>query len=114
MGRSKDQMIEQMEEEREDLERALDDIEAFGENFECPDGHCDSKVCSKSCFARYCFDWCLTHNHPSVEDRDGSTTVPVQHCDCHIVTSPFAGDVSELWQFEQERQMLEMMARGSP
>ena len=33
MGRYKDQVIEDMEEERDDLERALDDIEAFGERF---------------------------------------------------------------------------------
>jgi putative NADPH-quinone reductase len=31
MGRAKDQLIEQMEEEREDLEQSLDDIEAFGQ-----------------------------------------------------------------------------------
>lgn len=31
MGRAKDQLIEQMEEEREDLVQALDDIEAVGE-----------------------------------------------------------------------------------
>lgn len=30
----KDQMIEEIQEEREDLERALDDIEAYGERFE--------------------------------------------------------------------------------
>jgi hypothetical protein len=33
MGRLKDQMIEDMQEERENLEHALDDIEAFGERF---------------------------------------------------------------------------------
>ena len=33
MGNAKDQMIERMEEEREDLELALDDIEACGERF---------------------------------------------------------------------------------
>jgi hypothetical protein len=33
MGRCKVEMIEQMQEEREDLEHALDDIEAFGEEF---------------------------------------------------------------------------------
>ena len=34
MGRVKDQMIEQMEEDREYLQQALDDIEAYGERFE--------------------------------------------------------------------------------
>ncbi|KAK4450964.1 hypothetical protein QBC34DRAFT_493465 [Podospora aff. communis PSN243] len=34
MGWTKDQMIEEMEEEREELEQALDDIEAYGERFE--------------------------------------------------------------------------------
>lgn len=43
--------------------------------------------------------------------------------DCRIVTSPFVGnDVDgvmttaedELWQFEHERQMKEIMARESP
>ncbi|KFH42924.1 hypothetical protein ACRE_062980 [Hapsidospora chrysogenum ATCC 11550] len=79
MGRLKDQMIEEMEEEREELERALDDIEAFGENFKCPNEYCDNKVCTKSCFARSCFDWCLQHNHPSIEDTDGTTTVEVHY-----------------------------------
>jgi len=34
MGRAKDLMVERMEEEREDLELALDEIEAYGERFE--------------------------------------------------------------------------------
>ena len=124
---------------REDLGRALQDIKTLGENFEwygeapnphdperqltssSPDGHCDSKVCSRSCFARCCFDWCLTHKHPSVKDRDGTISVEMhwytedrsgnrisrvmvdqqQVCghqnarrfpgNCRIVTSPFIG-----------------------
>jgi len=85
--------------------------------------HCDSTVCSKPCFARSCFDWCLTHSHPSVEDKDGTVAVTVQCTtkdaqgqvvhqttveqrqvcgaedarvfpgDCKIVTSPFVGDL---------------------
>jgi hemerythrin superfamily protein len=35
MGFVKDQMIEQMEEERENLELALDDIKAYGERYQC-------------------------------------------------------------------------------
>jgi len=34
MGFHKDQLIEQMQEEREDLEATLDEIEAYGERFE--------------------------------------------------------------------------------
>ena len=34
MGFHKDQLIEQMQEEREDLEAALDKIEAYGKRFE--------------------------------------------------------------------------------
>lgn len=161
MGRCKDQIIECMVEEHENLELALNDIEASGENFEwyvkgrytaiplrqlidsrSPNKHCDSTVCCKSCFARSCFDWCLTHSHPSVEDADGTTPVKVQYhskdaegqlvsrteiehrrvCgheearefpgDCNIVTCPFLED--ELWEFEWEQQMQEMMARESP
>ena len=33
--------------------------------------------------------------------------------DCNIVSSPFMA-VNDLWYFEQERQMREMMARDSP
>lgn len=33
MGFAKDRMIEQMQEEREDLTNALDDIESYGESF---------------------------------------------------------------------------------
>lgn len=34
MGYAKDRMIEYMEEERDNLERVLDEIEAYGERFE--------------------------------------------------------------------------------
>lgn len=34
MGRAKDQLIEHAEQERENLEHALDDIEAYGESIE--------------------------------------------------------------------------------
>lgn len=96
MGYAKDQMIECMEEERDNLVQALDQIEAYGEGFEwyvweiitvhlqpltnslCSSNkHCDNRVCSKLCFARRCFDWCLTHSHPSVEDLDGEASVEV-------------------------------------
>ncbi|KAI8954981.1 hypothetical protein F4801DRAFT_415909 [Xylaria longipes] len=35
MGFCKDQMIEQMQEEREDLEITLDEIEVYGKRFKC-------------------------------------------------------------------------------
>jgi hypothetical protein len=108
-----------------------------------PNEYCDSSFCSKACFARSCFDWCLIHSHPSVEDRDGTATVKThtvtrdgegnlvdltgeedrrlcghddaRRCpgDCNIVCSSFM-DASEMWYFEQERHMREMMARDSP
>lgn len=111
--------------------------------FLSPDEHCDSDICTKACFAQSCFDWCLCHDHPSVEDIHGTvpvtrksntkdaagnvvTRTDVKHqrvCGhpqardspgvCRIVTSPFAG-MGDYWQFEQEREMQDMMARGSP
>ncbi|KAI0902740.1 hypothetical protein F4823DRAFT_406947 [Ustulina deusta] len=157
MGYFKHQMMESMleeqREEREDLELTLDDIEAVGEDFKCPNERCDESVCSKSCFARSCFDWCLTHSHPSVEDVDGTVSVTIgystrddqgrlvcrteveqrRRCgheearvsgrDCKVVVSPFRGDdvdgvvvtpEGQLWQFEHERYMGEIMARESP
>ncbi|KAM7189331.1 hypothetical protein V8F33_010110 [Rhypophila sp. PSN 637] len=127
MGWTKDQMIEELEEEREELGQALDDIEAHGERFEC---------------------------HPSSEERHGLASVTVERrskdpegnpisetsvekmrvCgyerakefpgDCHIITCPFVGDCDEngrfisredqLWQFEDEQRMGEIMARDSP
>ncbi|KAK6854777.1 hypothetical protein PG995_009122 [Apiospora arundinis] len=143
MGRAKDEMIEDMEEQREELKTTLDDIEAYGEKFECPDQRCESKVCGKACFARSCFDWCLEHSHPSVEERDGETsvTVHVQSRDaegnlasrevvekqrlcgspearkrpgaCRIVMSPF-GSEGDFWEFEQDQYFAEVMARDSP
>ncbi|KAG4273684.1 hypothetical protein FPRO04_09551 [Fusarium proliferatum] len=122
---NKDLIIERMEEEREDLEAALDNIEAYGERYECPNEHCDKKICSKPCFARSCFDWCLTHSHPSLESKDGEVEVTVQYTtkdsagqvvsrtevkrrrvcghqeardfpgDCNIVSSPFVGDIDD-------------------
>src|SRR5947209_6899745 len=115
--------------------------------------NCDKKTCDKPCFARSCFDWYLTHSHPSVKDRDGTTSVTVRTTtkdangqivhstedeqrricgsqeakdspgDCKIITSPFVLDdvdgvivtpENQLWQFEQERRMGEIMGRGSP
>ncbi|KAI0532065.1 hypothetical protein GGR58DRAFT_491681 [Xylaria digitata] len=139
-----------MQEEREDLEVTLDEIEAYGEHFKCP--QCDSKACDKPCFAKSCFDWCLTHSYPSVEDRDGTVSIKVHTItkdvdgqivdrteeeqrricgsqeardspgNCGIITSPFVSDVvdgvvltpkNQLWQFEQERYMQEVMGRES-
>lgn len=141
---NKDLIIERMEEEREDLEAALDDIEAYGERYEwyvwvarqflfaathsfyrSHSEHCDKEICSKPCFARSCFDWCLTHSHPSLENKDGEVEVTVQYTtkdsagqvvsrteverrrvcghqeardfpgDCNIVSSPFVGDIDD-------------------
>ncbi|KAF4474926.1 hypothetical protein CGGC5_v016008 [Colletotrichum fructicola Nara gc5] len=43
MGYAKEQLIQAMEEEREDLTQTLDDIEAVGENYACPNNDCKSK-----------------------------------------------------------------------
>ncbi|TFB02889.1 hypothetical protein CCMA1212_005011 [Trichoderma ghanense] len=65
MSWKKDRFTEEMEEERRNLDEALDDVEAFGEKFECPSEYCDSKVCSKSfvqCSLGYCTRWPLNVN----------------------------------------------------
>ena len=118
--------------ERDNLERALQDIEALGENFEwygrgaagvlitpqvpgcqltssSPDDRCNSKVCSNSCFARSCFDWCLMHKHPSVEGRDGTITVEM-----HFYTKGEKGDLVPRIVGEQQRVCGHKNARRFP
>ncbi|KAI0413550.1 hypothetical protein F5X98DRAFT_351803 [Xylaria grammica] len=107
MGVCKDQMIHQMEEERADLEETLDDIEVYGERFMCP--RCDGKACNKHCFARSCFDWCLTHSYPSVEDRDGTASITVR-----TTTKDSNGQVVDRIEDEQRRVCGSREARNSP
>lgn len=121
---------------------AIDQPELTGFHYS-PDESCTMKSCSKSCFARHCFDWCITHSYPSMETKDGERSVVVVNVtegaegqpiskteveqrrvcghqdavkhpgDCNIVTSPFLG-IEELWEFETEQYMSNVMARDSP
>ncbi|KAK4243256.1 hypothetical protein C7999DRAFT_18375 [Corynascus novoguineensis] len=109
MGYAKDQIIECMEEERNNLEQTLDEIESYGEGFECPNEHCDSRVCSKLCFARSCFDWCLTHSHPSVEYLDGKISVEV-----NFVIRNVEGQLISETRIEQRRVCGDEEARSFP
>ncbi|KAL6887726.1 hypothetical protein HDV57DRAFT_489513 [Trichoderma longibrachiatum] len=131
----------EVKEDRESVELVLIDIRVFGDAIECPNRHCSSRVCSMSCFAGHCFDWCVRHNHPSVEATDGRKPVPLQYLtrdaqgevvsrtkivrrrvcgrkaagdsggDCHIVKCTFTED--DLWEFDLEQQIEHMRALES-
>ena len=60
--------------------------------------NCNNRTCDKKCFARSCFDWCLTHNHPSVEERDGYASVTV----CSI-TKDANGQTVQHMEHEERR-----------
>ncbi|KAI9147394.1 hypothetical protein HJFPF1_12414 [Paramyrothecium foliicola] len=109
MGFVKDQMIEQMEEECENLELALDDIEAYGERYQCPGTHSNRKVCTKECFANSCFDWCLDHSHPSVKETDGTASVQVT-----TTTKDARGQLVTRTEIEERRICGHEGARDSP
>lgn len=152
----------EVKEDRESVELVLIDIRVFGDAIEwyvegghtavsqaqlqlmhlcSPNRHCSSRVCSMSCFAGHCFDWCVRHNHPSVEATDGRKPVPLQYLtrdaqgevvsrtkivrrrvcgrkaagdsggDCHIVKCTFTED--DLWEFDLEQQIEHMRALES-
>lgn len=63
-----------------------------------PSEQCDNKVCTKLCFVRSCFDWCLTHSYPSVENTDGTVSVEV-----HTTTKDAKGQVVTLTDAEERR-----------
>ncbi|KAK1843028.1 hypothetical protein CCHR01_14333 [Colletotrichum chrysophilum] len=109
MGYAKEQLIQAMEEEREDLTQTLDDVEAVGENYACPNNDCESKVCSKSCFVRRCFDWCLTHERPSTEDTDGEIAVQFRY-----TTKDVSGHVVSRTKTENRRVCGHQAAREYP
>ncbi|KAL5350967.1 hypothetical protein ACLOAV_004540 [Pseudogymnoascus australis] len=139
----KDQMIEEAQEQRERTEYVLDDIESCGERFKCPSEFCTESYCTKQCFARGHFDWCIEHSAPSSEDIQGTyriTEVTVTKIDghiterrdvidkrkcslgeeqepedpgCDIVQSDFMGD-DQLREFEMDRYVAEQMGKESP
>ncbi|KAI1368200.1 hypothetical protein F5Y08DRAFT_335974 [Xylaria arbuscula] len=97
MGRVKDQMIEAEMEERQNVEQDLEDIEAYGDRY-YPNEHCREKVCSKACFARGCFDWCLTHERPSVEETHGTVSVKT-----HYTKKDAEGELVSYTKVEERR-----------
>ncbi len=128
MGFAKQQMIEQMEVERNNLERALDDIEANGGRYQwyvekryntisklltgllySPGTHLNRKVCTKECFATSCFDWCLEHSHPSVEQTDGPASVEV-----FVTTRDARGQLVTRTETNERRVCGHQEARYSP
>jgi hypothetical protein len=90
------------------------------------------------CFIRSCFDWCLTHSYPSVEDTDGTVSVEVQTItkdaegqvvtstgteerrvcghedakvfpgDCKIIASAFVGDFDDEAVLTPESQLWQL------
>ncbi|KAI1112002.1 hypothetical protein F5Y14DRAFT_283976 [Nemania sp. NC0429] len=98
MGQVKDQMMEAEEEERQNVEQALEDIEAYGDRYQCPNEHCRDQVCSKKCFAGGCFDWCLTHERPSVEEIHGTVSVEIRH-----ITTDAEGNSVSYTEVEKRR-----------
>ncbi|KJK84900.1 hypothetical protein H633G_11279 [Metarhizium anisopliae BRIP 53284] len=116
MGRAKDQLIEHAEQERENLEHALDDIEAYGESIECYPSR-ESKNGERSVVVVTVTKGADGQpiSREEVEQRRicGHLDAVQYPGDCNIVTSPFFG-IGELREFETEQYMSNMMARNSP
>ncbi|KAI9640587.1 hypothetical protein NHQ30_010886 [Ciborinia camelliae] len=139
----KDQMIEEAQEKREETENVLDDIKSSGENFECPYKNCEKAKCTKQCFVKGHFNWCLEHSAPSSKDVHGTyhvteikntkinwqiterrNVVEKPKCvlvgehdnenpSCNIVESDFTG-LGDRHEFEMDRWMAEQMGKSSP